>query len=240
LFATRYQGAEFAIAAGSIVCGASTDTSDLDLVVIYRTLKTAYREALTQQSMPVEAFVNDYETVQAFIDREYRNATATMIHMLATGIPVPAETDASRRLQRYARKLLEAGPQASDVALMERLRYAVSDLIDDLRGNPPPQELRAIMCALYPTIAELRLRRANVFVSGTGKHLARSLLACDAGFFARLDRVMRAAHSDGFGLSHIEELAGLLDALGGRLFDGYRQEAAADVRTEAKWYVESQ
>lgn len=240
LLAGRYSGAEFAIASGSIVRGNGTATSDLDLVVIYPALKGAYREAFIHRGMPVEAFVNDYETIQGFIDREHRNGQCSMMHMLTTGVVVPGDMEASKRLQSYARTLLEAGPPAPDPAVIERLRYFVTDLIEDLRGQPPRQELCSILYILYQTIGELRLRQANMYVGTLGKHLARSLRACDPSFAGQLDDVMRAAHTGEFGENHIALVAALLETLGGRLFEGYHQDAPADVRTDVRWNVAKQ
>lgn len=235
VLAARYAGAEFAIAAGSIVRGEGTDTSDLDLVVIFRNLENAWRESFLHGDMPVEAFVNDYETIQGFMDRDHRDARATMLHMLATGVAVPGDIAASKLLQHYAQTLWEAGPPPVEPAHIDHLRYVATDLLDDLRGHPPPHELRSILYKLYQVMAELRLRQAKRFVGG-GKHLARGLSECDAAFAEALDRVMRAAHTGGFGPAEIAVLSDLLAARGGRLFEGYRQPAPADVRTPAKWY----
>jgi hypothetical protein len=234
LFSNRYQGAEFCIAAGSIIRGHGTTGSDLDLVVIYQKLPAAFREAFYYKSMPVEAFVNDYETIQGFVDRDYASAHRSMIHMLATGIVVPAASDTSQRLQRYARALLDKGPEPTADAQMQALRYAITDLIGDLQGDRPQHEMRAILYCIYEAIGELRLRHSGRFVS-RGKHLARSLKECDAQFSEKLNEVMESAHRDGLSQAQVEKLAGLLEFAGGPLFDGYRQEASAERRKEAKW-----
>jgi hypothetical protein len=86
LLARRYAGAELCIAAGTIVRDESaTAHSDLDLVVRYPWLPCAFRESFRYRSMPVEAFVHDHETIQAFMDRDHRNAHPAIIHMVATG-----------------------------------------------------------------------------------------------------------------------------------------------------------
>ncbi|MEA2952393.1 MAG: hypothetical protein QOD40_700 [Alphaproteobacteria bacterium] len=234
IFSSRYKGAEFCIAAGSIILGLGTAGSDLDLVVVHQKLPTAFREAFHHNSMPVEAFVHDYETVQAFIDGDYENARPTMIHMLATGVAIPAPVETPRRLQCYARMLLEKGPERTADRKIQELRYAATDLIEDLKGDRPQNEQRAILYYLYETIGELRLRHGGRFVS-RGKHLARSLEQCDAEFSKKLTGAMESAHRDGVSQTQVETISSLLESVGGALFDGYRQEAGAERRKEAKW-----
>jgi hypothetical protein len=236
LLAERYIGAEFCIAAGTIVeAENATAHSDLDLVVLFPELKCAYRESLLHRSMPVEAFVHDHETIQAFMDRDHRNAHPVIIHMIATGTVVGGSTETSRRLQKYARSLLDSGPEKSAAPKMKALRYAASELIEDLRDKRPPHEVRAILYSLYNSLSELRLRQSRSYIA-TGKHLARALWACDPSFAETLDRVMVAGHAARIGCEQIAQLVALLDTLGGQLFDGYRQDAPAEMREKTRWH----
>lgn len=234
LLTQRYVGAEFCLAAGSIVHGHAGEHSDLDLVVLFRELKCAFRESFQYRSMPVEAFVHDYETIQAFMDSDYRSAHPVIIHMIATGKVVGAETEISRRLQGYARALFDVGPEQTTETKSKALRYAASELIEDLRDDRTPHEVRAILYGLYETLGELRLRKSRSYI-GTGKHLARMLRACDPAFAETLDGVMIAAHAGGLRGEHVAQLVALLDTLGGQLFDGYRQDAPAEMREKARW-----
>src|SRR5437870_5385934 len=68
----RYSDAGAIFAAGSFIRGEQTGFSDLDLVVVYESLPNAYRESFRFESLPVEAFVHDPETLNYFfleIDR---------------------------------------------------------------------------------------------------------------------------------------------------------------------------
>jgi predicted nucleotidyltransferase len=51
---SRYEGAAFAFAAGSIMRGEGTRLSDIDLVVIYDHLEAARRESFIVVGIPVE------------------------------------------------------------------------------------------------------------------------------------------------------------------------------------------
>lgn len=230
----RYGQAAFAIAAGSIVRGCGTIGSDLDLVVMFTKLDAAYRESFTFRQMPVEAFVHDYETIQAFMDDDYKDSHAAMLHMIATGVVVPASTPDSAKLKKYAADLLERGAPAMDTAKSETLRYMVSDLIDDLRGHRTPAEQRAIMYHLYNKIGELALRQKELFFA-PGKYMARDMQAHCPDIFATLEKIMGAAHGQGIESNHVKELENIINSIGGFLFDGYMQKAPADKRSPPVW-----
>ena len=57
--AEKYPEARVAFLAGSVTRGEGTQTSDLDLVVIYNKLPQAYRESFVSGGWPIEAFVHD-------------------------------------------------------------------------------------------------------------------------------------------------------------------------------------
>ncbi|NTU50080.1 MAG: nucleotidyltransferase domain-containing protein [Desulfobulbaceae bacterium] len=234
LWLSRYKGAEFCIAAGSIITGNGTTLSDLDLVVIYPQLESAYRESFYFADMPIETFVHDYETIQAFMDTDYEESHASIIHMIVTGIAIPKESAASAKLKKYASVLLEQGPQVYDPHKHGALRYAVTDLIDDLRGDRPNDERRAILYALYPKIGELALRHSGKFIS-SGKHLARKLKEHCPSILSDLETIMDAAHSKGLESKHIDQLENIVKASGGLLFEGYHQKAPKEKRATPTW-----
>jgi hypothetical protein len=233
----RYSDAEFCIAAGSIITGNGAAYSDLDLIVIHQKLETAYRESFLYNAMPVEAFVHDYETIQAFIDGEYKDADSTTLHMITTGIIIPEGNASALKLRSYADRLIKKGPEAINAAKHESLRYSITDLIDDLRGKRPQEEYRAILYKLYPMIGELALRYNRIFES-SGKHLVRKLKQYLPELFNDLETIMLSSHTEDLKKEHIEKLEELMKPLGGLLFDGYRQNAPTDKRAEARWLNE--
>ena len=237
LFLSRYQGAEFCVASGSIVQGHGVTHSDLDLIVVYPKIQAAYRESFFYEGMPVEAFVHDYETIQAFMDDDYNRGNACMQHMLATGKIIPCETDSAMKLKTYAQRVLVDGLKGSSSEKIDALRYAVSDLIDDLKDDRPANEQRSILYALYPILGELRVRLTGQFF-GTGKQLARKLMNCDPIFLEKLDAVIAKSHTERLSLHDIESLLSLIRPLGGYLFEGYKQLAPSEMRAKATWFVD--
>ena len=87
----RYPDASAIFAAGSIVRGEGTATSDLDLVVVYASLPSAYRESFRFGGVPVEAFVHDPETLEYFfVDVDRASGVPALPQMVVEGIEIPA------------------------------------------------------------------------------------------------------------------------------------------------------
>lgn len=235
LFATRYKGAEFCVASGSIIQGCGLQHSDLDLIVVYPKVLTAYRESFFHSSMPVEAFVHDFETIQAFMDDDLKAGNASMQHMLATGKIVPYDTEAAIKLKRYAQEVLAKGLPATSQETMVSLQYRVSDLIDDLKDSRPIGEHRATLYSLYHAICELKLRQSGHFIAA-GKHLARKIKNCDLVFSEKLEGLIESAHASNMRHEIIERLLALVAPLGCPVFDGYKQDAPVEMRTKARWF----
>ena len=152
--------------------------------------------------------------------------------------PYPPAWNGQPVYSAMPRVLSPPGLPKSDAKTIDNLRYHASDLIDDLKGNRPLNEQRAVLYDLYQTMAELRLRMAGQFL-GSGKHLARKLKNCDPAFAEALEAVMVRAHGpEGFATPDIGVLLSMLESLGGYLFDGYKQFAAREKRKEAVWLTD--
>lgn len=67
VFAEFYSTAEILFWAGSIARGeTSSDTPDSDLVIVYKKLPHAYREAFIYEGWLIDAFVHDIQTLLYF------------------------------------------------------------------------------------------------------------------------------------------------------------------------------
>lgn len=218
---TRFAGALFAFAAGSIMRGQGTVGSDIDMVVIYPRLERAWRQSFTEEGFPVETFVHDPATLDVFLSRDVENGRPVMINMVAEGRVVGAQVKGAAALRAKAVKLLKAGPAPLVGDRLELLRYQVSDLAEDLRGHRDGEAVLAIAVTLYPKLIDLMLWGRGHW-SGAGKWLPRRLRAVDAALADQLATAMAdAAAGDGAALLALCERE--LAARGGALFAGFRR-----------------
>ena len=232
LRATRYADAAAIFAAGSLVRGEGTSSSDLDLVVVYTHLPRAYRESFRHGGYPVEALVHDPATLEYFfleIDRP--SGVPALMQMITEGVEIPGPTERSRDLKERAAALLKAGPPVLDDETERRMRYSVSDLLDDLRAPRSRVELVGAGARLYEQLADYHLRRQGLW-SARGKAIPRVLQGLDEALRDRYCGAFGELFERGDPQAVIELGEDLLKDVGGPLFDGYRADAPATWRRE--------
>ncbi|RDL51179.1 hypothetical protein BLJAPNOD_02309 [Ensifer sp. M14] len=224
----RYPDALFAIAAGSILRGEGTPSSDIDLVVLHEQLDGAWRESFTTGGFPVEAFVHDFETLNWFVDQDVAGGYPVLLDMVAGGTVIGRNIGRGEALQAQARARLSCGPDELAAERRDALRYHITDLLDDLKDERPAEEIRGITIALHQPLCDLALLGRGHW-SGKGKWLPRLLQRLDPELAQRFDDAFRLA-----GEGQADALVALaedeLGRQGGRLFDGDRRDAPPAAR----------
>ncbi|MEY9927142.1 hypothetical protein ABH926_001767 [Catenulispora sp. GP43] len=213
----RYPQAVWAVLAGSVLTAHRTAGSDLDIVVALPLDDplAPRRESLVFRDWPVELFVHDEQTLDAWLAKKRPERKPTLYRMVGHGTAIVGDP-AGR--QARCRAVLEAGPGPMGPAQLERARYGLTDLLDDLVYATDPGERQVIAAALWKDAAHCALVAAERW-DGTGKWLLRELRADDPEL---ADRWLAAQHDP----AAVEAFArGVLDRLGGPLFDGYQAVA---------------
>jgi hypothetical protein len=208
LVGERFPAAVQAWLGGSVILGDATATSDLDITVLDESAEV-HRESLLFEGWPVELFVHSEASIRHFVAKDLAQRKPSMARLIARGVELlPGDAGAANR--KHCVQTLEAGPGPLSNDALDGARYALSDLVDDLRGAAPGPIGAAIAVEAWRRTADLVLA-VNGHWTGGGKWLARELLA--------LDEVA--------GTSWATTLhdAALAEA-GGRLWDGHHQIAA--------------
>ncbi|UDL92947.1 nucleotidyltransferase domain-containing protein [Mesorhizobium sp. PAMC28654] len=218
----------FAYVAGSLMRGEGTEFSDIDLVVVFPSLERAWRESFVQDGFPIEAFVHDPRTLAYFLRHDAHSGYPIMVDMVATGDIVGSDKDKARSIQTEATKVLMEGPKPLAGQNHDILRYQVTDLADDLRGERPPEEIAAIAVQLYQKLADLILSGRGAWC-GRGKWIPRLLKRLDAELATEFEVAFRLA-VQGDGARFLALADKELALHGGRYFEGYRQEAPLEAR----------
>ena len=119
-------------------------------------------------------------------------------------------------VREQARAVLAAGPPPLQPAELDRRRYGLSDLLDDLAGSSDAGE-RAVICwSVLCETAELALLVDGCRL-GSGKWLLRELRAAEP----RLAGELIEARDDPARLASLAD--SVLARAGGRLWAGYRE-----------------
>ena len=230
IFERKYPDASVIFLAGSIVRGESTPFSDLDLVVIFDKLPAAYRESFSFQGFPIEAFVHDPETLNYFIcDVDRPSGIPSLAQMILEGIEVPMPNDLSRCLKQLATSVMQLGPPGLKEEEIRKLRYDLTNLVDDIRQPRSRDELVASGTELYAALADYYLR-TNMHWSAKGKSIPRILRQANADLCLRYAASFDELFAHGRPESAVALVEEILRPRGGFLFDGHRLEAPADYR----------
>ena len=221
----RYAECSALFLAGSLVRGEGTAHSDLDLVVIFPALKCAYRESFTFAGYPIEAFVHDPETLEYFfVEVDRPSGIPTLPQMVAEGFEIPEPSDISRILKRRATAVLELGPPPLDVQDEARLRYTITDVLDDLRAARSYEEVLGSGSQLFDALANYHFRSKGLW-SARGKAIPRGLMREDPALCSSYCRSFEHLFKTGDPSQVIGLTQDLLRRHGGLLFDGYKSEA---------------
>ncbi len=224
LFADRFKGAEVIFVAGSIRRGEETSSSDIDLVVVYPKLASAYRESFIYKGWPVEAFVHDPETLNYFFrEVDAKDGTPALPYMVVEGQAIPDSHPLSFQLKSLADRVLDLGPAKYSEEQLRNLIYGISDLLDDLKSPRNSFEAKTIVAKLHEQLGNFWFRAQGKW-SASGKHIPRRMLKLDPSFADKWIKCFDSAFAD-----HAEDLIKLtedvLKQYGGYIFDGYRRDA---------------
>jgi hypothetical protein len=227
---SHYPEADAAFVAGSLMRGQGSPTSDIDLVVLHPSLPHAYRESFLFNDFPVEAFVHDPETLSWFLEHDRKDGHPALIGMLVEGVLIGPRQQTATDLKHHASQLFAAGPPPLDPDALQRLRYSITDKLDDLAANRSPAERIAIGAALYPLLVELTLRSNNQW-NGSGKWSARLLTEFDPSLAQQFESAFLSLYDGSVTHAVIQLADNLLTPHGGRLFANYRSNAPASWRS---------
>lgn len=226
----RYADAAIVFAAGSFVRGEGTAYSDLDLVVIYETLPSAYRESFRFGDFPVEAFVHDPETLNYFfLDVDRPSGIPALAQMVLEGIEVPRQNTLAYSFKELAASVIAMGPPALSMEDRRRLRYGITDVVDDLRDPRSQDELIATGSQLYETVANYYLWTKGLWVA-RGKSIPRVLRRTNPEFCATFCHSFEDLFQRGDPQAIIALAEEVLGPDGGFLFEGYRLDAPPEWR----------
>lgn len=230
VFDSRYPGAGVIFLAGSIVRGEGTPFSDLDLVVVFDQLPAAYRESFHFQGFPIEAFVHDPETLNYFLFEVDRpSGIPSLAQMILEGIEIPRPNDLSRSLKQLATSVMQLGPPELSAEDVRKLRYDITNLVDDLRQPRSRDELVAAGAELFEALANYYLR-TNKLWSAKGKSIPRILGQADADLCLRYAASFNELFAHGRPETVVALAEEILTPRGGFLFDGHRLDAPANCR----------
>lgn len=224
LVAEQFPDALAAWLGGSVVRGAATATSDLDITVLLTGPPAPYRHSIIHADWPVELFVHTRDSLEHYRTKDVERRQPSIFRLVGESIVLVDVDGDGARLQRESLDQLDAGPPPLSDDEVRTQRYGVTDLIMDLEGATDPIEKMITAAPLLQAAGTLLLTGAGRW-TGTGKGLLRELRRYDAtqqtSWAETLPHGLVAVH-DGDVQPMIMTCDQILEPYGGRLFDGFR------------------
>lgn len=228
----KHPNSDSLLLAVSIIRNEGTRYSDLDIVVIYKSLPKAYRESFIYNGILVETFVHDPETVDFFLNKfDKVNNSSTLAQMIVEGIEIPYSTPLSSAIKKKANDFILTGPNGLDEQTNNNMRYAITNLIDDIRDPKNKSELFGTLSSLYTSLSEFYFK-ANGYWAGSDKYVSRLMKKINSdlekNFFDAFNTAIMNDNVD----KVIKITEDILRPFGGFLFDGYRFDATEEMRIQ--------
>ncbi len=225
-----FPSARVFLLAGSVVRGETTRYSDIDLVVVFECFEHAKRQSFTFADWPVEAFIHDPKTLEhLFKEADRRMGVPSLATMVREGIEVPRPSECGNMIRTLANRVLGAGPIPWGQSERDDSRYAISDIVGDIRAPRSPDELRPVASKLHFAVANHFCRSRDQW-SAKGKRIPGRLMALDPEFGNRFTDAFEAAFARSDVAAVIELAEVVLEPDGGFLFDGYDRDAPCSWR----------
>ncbi|KTD56677.1 GNAT family acetyltransferase [Legionella santicrucis] len=234
LIKERYPDAKAIFWAGSVSVNKGTNTSDLDLVIIFEEIAHAYREAFIYNGWPIDAFINDFNTLRYFFEESRTgNGISGLCHMILNGREVTNSSAFSENVKTLAQEVLNAGPATWDQEQINKERFLITDVLDDIKCPAGRDEQIASAAWLLEALGQFYFRSQNKWCA-SGKSIIRYLKSDNPDlaleFTQAFEGLFQTGHSTALELLVMK----ILESYGGLFWNGFRSDAPKESRiTEA-------
>lgn len=228
----RYPDAKAIFWAGSMLSNQATPSSDIDLVIVFERLEHAYREAFIYEDTPIDAFIHDPNTLNYFFENiEAKDGHPALIQMILKSREVLGVNDFSISIKELAQKALEAGPRLLSKEEIDRERFLITDILDDIKHPRNKEEQMVSAIHLFEPLIQFYFRSQGKWAA-SGKSLIR--------LFKDENPILAAKYTLAFNklfkVGEVEDLESvvkeILEPSGGPLWDGFRSDAPKEWRSK--------
>ncbi|MFO1257682.1 MAG: GNAT family N-acetyltransferase [Gammaproteobacteria bacterium] len=234
LIKERYVQAKAIFWAGSVSEGRGTSASDLDLIIVFEEVAHAYREAFIYDGWPIDAFIHDLDTLRYFFEESRTgNGISGLCYMILNGRDVTNPGVFSENVKTLAQEVLNAGPAIWDQEQINKERFLITDVLDDIKCPAGRDEQIASAAWLLEALGQFYFRSQNKWCA-SGKSIIRYLKSDNPDlaleFMQAFQGLFQTSNSAALELL----VKKILDPYGGLFWNGFRSDAPKESRiTEA-------
>lgn len=175
LISKRYPQAKSVIWAGSVKNNQATESSDLDLIIVFESLPNAYREAFIYDGWPVDTFIHDLDSLNYFFEESrVGNGITGLAYMIINGYEILDKSEFTERVKRIAQESIALGPALWDKDQIDKERFLITDALDDIKYPASYEEKMASAAWLLEALGQFYFRAQGKWCA-SGKNLIRYL-----------------------------------------------------------------
>jgi hypothetical protein len=216
---TRFPECLAAFLAGSSSRAEATASSDLDVVVVLPQEGPFRWATFRERGWPVEAwFLTPHAYSTAFAD-EAKRRWPLLPEMCRDGIILRGRDGLAQRIKDEAAAVLDRGPEPLSEAEMDQYRFDLTSMLEDLEGCRDPAEALLLAGGVFHVTATILLALHRRWL-GQGRRLIRALRDLDPKQALELIEALNILARTGEGSKLVQLADGVLDQVGGRLFEG--------------------
>jgi predicted nucleotidyltransferase len=228
LIKERYEDAKAVFWAGSVAANQGTDSSDLDLVIVFESLPNAYREAFIYDGWPIDAFVHDLDTLRYFCGRlEASDGKPALINMILQGQEILAQNSVSMEAKAIAAEALAKGPERWSQEQIDKERFLITDILDDIKSPKNKEEQIISAVHLFEPLLQFYFRAQKKWTA-SGKSLIRLFKQENPELAEEWTTAFEILIQTGDASGIESAVTKILAPYGGCLWDGFRSDAPAE------------
>lgn len=228
LIKERYVDSKAVFWAGSVSEGRGTSASDLDLIIVFEEVAHSYREAFIYDGWPIDAFIHDLDTLRYFCGKlEASDGKPALINMILQGQEILEPNEFSSQAKNIAEQALAKGPDSWSQAQIDKERFLITDILDDIKSPKNKDEQIISAVHLFEPLLQFYFRAATKWTA-SGKSLIRLLKAENPELAEEWTAAFESLVKTGDSKAVETVVTKMLAPYGGYLWDGLRSDAPVD------------
>lgn len=232
LIQERYDSAMAIFWAGSVSQNQGTPASDLDLIIVFKEIPNAYREAFIYEGWPIDVFIHDPDTLRYFFEESrVGNGISGLISMILNSHEVLAPNDFSSNIKTLAREALKRGPAEWSKEQIDKERFLITDILDDIKFPASKEEQIASAAHLFEPLIQFYFRAQKKWCA-SGKSIIRYLQMDNPDLALKFTKSFEALFQAGDATGVELVVNKILAPYGGLLWDGFKSNASKEAKRE--------
>lgn len=230
LIKERYVDAKAIFWAGSVAANQGTDSSDLDLVIVFESLPNAYRKAFIYDGWPIDAFIHDLDILRYFCGKlEASDGKPALINMILRGQEILEPNEFSSQAKNIAEQALAKGPDSWTQAQIDKERFLITDILDDIKSPKNKDEQIISAVHLFEPLLQFYFRAQKKWTA-SGKALIRFFKQENLELAEEWTTAFESLVKTGDSTAVETVVTKILERHGGYLWDGFRSDAPTEWR----------